>query len=625
MLKIYFWLTTSCAMLFGLIICCLYSNSIAQRLIYRVDLDHAKDGYIGVTLQPIEVRPDTMIFQMPVWTPGIYSEVHYGRFIHDLEAVDTNGHSLRVKQLTPDRWKIIGASNIREIHYRVEDSHNDPSSPAIGLATIEQNNIFANTEAIFGYLDNDKSIPATIIFTAPKDWKIATSLDPATEDNLSLDERMHQMVYDIDGYEDLADAPLVASPDLKTSTFTLNSVDYMVVSDGNRDFPIDSFAAAASKIVRAETSFYRQIPYDDYIFFVYDQNGSGHPYGLAHNASSVYTLQGNSWPVESADVQHLIAATFFQTWNGKRFHISSLGPVDFSVPCGGSEEGRMADTAPRSLWFSEGVSDYYADLLMVRYGIISPPEFFNTIDRLQIEAASTPAVSLEELSAKEDRYDGNRCDAVRCRGALTALLLDLEIRSRTHNHRSLDNVLLRMNADVKSGKTYDDKLLIKTIAKYAEVNLDTFYNHYIAGKDALPVEEYLAMMGAGRELPQSMELGGSAGLDLALNAAGTAIIDAVPADTLLEAGLLRKGDTIAAIDNVPVTPVALAAMQRRIVEGQPVMLRVVRNSKPVEVTVKSKQKPRHLPLTASKKAAPKQLAMRKSIIGKRRLVRLKHT
>jgi predicted metalloprotease with PDZ domain len=631
--KIYFRLAASCAMLFGLLVCCLHSNSFAQRLIYRVDLDHAKDGYIGVTLQPMEVRPDTMIFQMPVWTPGIYSEVHYGRFIHDFEAVDTNGRSLTVKQLTPDCWKIIGASNIREIRYRVEDSHNDASSPAIGLASIQDNAIVANTEAIFGYLDNDKSIPATIIFTAPKDWKIATSLDPATEDDLSLDERMHQLVYDVDGYEDLADAPLFASPDLKTSTFTLNNVNYMVVSDGNRDFPIDSFAAAASKIVRAETSFYRQIPYDDYMFFVYDRNGSGHPFGLAHSASSVYELNEDHWPVEPSDIQHLIAATFFQTWNGKRFHISPLGPIDFSAPCGytniidtdKTHKSAASQGAPRSLWFSEGVSDYYADLLMVRYGIISPPEFFNDIDRLQTEAVSTPPLSLEELSAKEGHYDASRCNAVRCRGAMTALLLDLEIRSRTHNRRSLDNVLLRMNADVQSGKTYDDKLLIKTIAKYASVNLDTFYNHYIAGNEALPVEEYLAMMGAGRELPQSMELGGSAGLDLALNAAGTAIIDAVPADTLLEAGLLRKGDTIAAIDNVPVTPVALAAMQRRIVEGQPVMLRVVRNSKPVEVTVKSKQKARRLPLIASKKAAPKQLAMRKSLIGKRRLVKPKHS
>ena len=638
MLKVYYWLVIA-----GLVAYCFNSRvTVAQRLVYRVDLQHASDRYITVTVQPIEIRPDTMIFQMPVWTPGIYSEVHYGRFIRDFTAVDTNGRELSVKQMSPDRWKIAGASNIREIRYRVEDSREDGTSPTIGLASIDGNAVFANTEAIFGYVDNDKGIPATIIFTVPKDWSIATSLEPATDNDLTLDARLHQLVYNVDGYEDLSEAPLLASANLSATSFTQSGVDYYIVSASagvsDKKLSVDSFAAVASKVVQAETSFFRQVPYDEYWFVIYDEPGAGPSAGsfsmgdgLAHSASSIYTVHGGDWPIESVNIQHLIAATFFKTWNGKRFHISPLGPVDFQAPC-----------EARSLWFTEGVSDYYADVLMVRYGLISPAEFFNRIDGLEsatlatLDVGSGQPISLEELSAKENHYDRSRCDVMRRRGALTALMLDIEIRSKTHNRRSLDNVLARMNADVPSGKTYDDKLLIKTISKYASIDLDTFYTHYIAGKDALPIEAYLAMMGAGREVPQSMQVGGPMGLELALNAAGTAIIDAVPADTFVETRIvddahladsgpeLKKGDTVAAIDGAPVTLVAVAALKSQILQGQVVKLKVVRNNKPVEVTVKSKTKPRHVPLATLRKASGEQLALRKSLLGRRRVIRVKH-
>ena len=49
----------------------LSSPVAAQRLLYHVDLTHAADHYIDVTLQPIQMRPDTMTFQMAVWAPGV--------------------------------------------------------------------------------------------------------------------------------------------------------------------------------------------------------------------------------------------------------------------------------------------------------------------------------------------------------------------------------------------------------------------------------------------------------------------------------------------------------------------------------------------------------------------------
>src|SRR5581483_3842728 len=486
--------------LMSMVILC-SGRATAQRLIYRVDLSHIADHFIDVTVQPIELRPDTMIFQMPVWTPGIYSEVHYGRFVQDLQAFDSSGNELRILHTKPDRWKIINPNTIAKITYRVKDSHSDASSPELGLARIDANGVFANVEALFGYFDDDKSIPGTLVLTnLPKDWMVATTLDPATDGNTDGDAQFHQSVFNIDDYESFADAPLVIAPNFQTASFSQNGVQYEIVAAGLSEFPIDSFADAASHIVRAETSFYGNVPFEKYMFVIYP-NENRSPFGLAHDASSVYALDGEDWSVRESATRQLIAATFFKTWNGKQFHIPQLGPVDFTAP-----------VSAHSLWFSEGVSEYYAELLRVRYGLETPAEFFLAIENWEREADHTSTISLDGLSEKMGNYDRGRVEALRARGALAALIMDIEIRDKTQGRSSLDKVLLRMEREAPSGKTYDDNEFIKTLSGYSGIDLQDVYAHYIANAEPIPVQAYLEKMGAGREVPESMT-GGEMGLN----------------------------------------------------------------------------------------------------------------
>jgi predicted metalloprotease with PDZ domain len=587
--------------IFCLFAFCLFATipASAQRVVYRVDLTHTADHYADITIQPLDIRPDTMVFQMPVWAPGIYSEVHYGRFVQNFKAVDSNGHELSTKRVNTDRWRIAGAADLKEIHYRIENSANDNTSPVVGLAKIGADGLFANTEAMFGYLNNDKGIAATMIFTIPKTWAIATTLEPATEEEVTDENRFHQLVYNISNYEELAEAPLMVAPKLKAAKFNEGGVQYWVVATGDDAFPVDSFAMRARNVVRAESSFFGKLPFEDYMFAVYAGSGRAERYGIAHLNSSVYTIPGADWAANGENDQHIIATTFFQTWNGKQFHISPLGPVDYSAPI-----------IARSLWFNEGLSDYYADLLMVRYGALSPSAFFHSIDEWQACAEMDHKTSLEELSMNTRHYDKGTCNALRARGALAALLMDIEIRSRTKGKLSLDNVLLRMSHDAPSGKTYEDKNFIRTIEKYSTVPLDTFGAHYIAGRDAMPVEAYLTKIGAARELPESMKADGALGLELALNTAGLAIVSETAHDSVF-ASPFEKGDTVTAINGEKVTPRAIAEAKAAAVRGEPVKLKVVKNAHSKNITVLTKTK------TAKKESS--QLALRQAMLGKRQV------
>ncbi len=605
----------------GIVLLC-SAPAFAQRLIYHVDLTHTEKHLVSVEIQLTGVRPDTLVFQMPVWSPGIYSTVNYGRFIQDFQALDSAGNELTVLHKNKNIWKIPNAEAIARVTYTVEDSHSDESSPEIGLARIDRNGVFANTEALFGYFDNDESIPATILFTVPKGWTIATTLDPATDGEVGGDARYHQTSFNMDDYSDLANSPLVAAPKFQTAHFMRDGVEYSVVATGS-EFPVDSFATAASQIVSAESSFFGKVPSERYLFVI--DAGAGEPFGIEHEKSSVYTLPDADWNTHAPAIEHLVASTLFKTWNGGEFHISQLGPVDYTEP-----------VLARSLWFSEGVSEYYAELLRVRYGLTTPAEFFSAVDSwLALERNDT--ASLESLSLRMKKFDPNCAECLRARGALAAMLLDIDIRDKTHRRHSLDNVLLRMNRDVASGKTYDDLKFEKTLSNYSNVDLTDFYDRYVRKADVLPLEAYLEKMGAGSEVPASMKTGDEAGINLALNAAGTAIIAAPPAEDSLQLEEvladnkvremdLRQGDTVTAIDGENVSTEAMEDAKARLKTGKPVKLTLVRNAKPVPVELKAKRAiaPKTLRLALLKKATPDELALRRAMLGKRTLRKVRN-
>jgi predicted metalloprotease with PDZ domain len=465
-----------------------------------------------------------------------------------------------------------------------------------------------------------------MLFNVPKGWMVATTLDPATDGATTGDAEFHQTSFNVDDYATLASSPLIAAPHFSAVQFTRDGVDYAVVAGGENAFPVDSFASATNQIARAENSFFGKVPYRRYLFVVY--TGAEQPFGIAHGTSSVYTLPNGDWSAHAPAIEHLVAATMFKTWNGGQFHISQLGPVDFTEPI-----------EARSLWFSEGVSEYYAELLRVRYGLITAPDFFTAIDNWEGLAngdGSGDTGSLESLSLRMKTFNPICVECLRARGSLAAMLMDIEIRDKTHRKHSLDNVLLRMDRDVRTGKTYNDAKFDKTLSAYSSVDLSAFYDRYICKSDVLPLEAYLEKMGAGSDVPDGMKTGNEFGLALALNTAGTAIIDApendsleaeeVLADNKAKEMDLKPGDTVVAIDGENVSPESVEDAKARLAAGRLVKLALVRNAKAVPVRVKSKH-PRtasDLRLALVSRPSAEQLALRNAIIGKRRLKRSKH-
>jgi len=130
------------------------------------------------------------------------------------------------------------------------------------------------------------------------------------------------------------------------------------------------------------------------------------------------------------------------------------------------------------------------------------------------------------------------------KGQVLGDLLDILIRGRTNNAKSLDDVLRAMNRDfAKQGKFYRDSLDVRlTAEKVAGGSFEEFFQKYVAGTEPFPYEQVLRL--AGLRLRTEERRRANLSFSLARDAYGALIVGSVDADGSAAQAGLRVGDAI---------------------------------------------------------------------------------
>jgi len=129
----------------------------------------------------------------------------------------------------------------------------------------------------------------------------------------------------------------------------------------------------------------------------------------------------------------LLSHEFFHLWNVKRIRPAEMWPYDYH-----------AEQYTPLLWWSEGVTDYYADLTNLRSGLWSADQFLqNTTSNIdQVEQTPEPW-SVEDGSEATWIHEVyiNSSQLYYPKGSLLGFLLDISIRDATDNAHNLDEVM----------------------------------------------------------------------------------------------------------------------------------------------------------------------------------------
>jgi predicted metalloprotease with PDZ domain len=152
----------------------------------------------------------------------------------------------------------------------------------------------------------------------------------------------------------------------------------------------------------------------------------------------------------------LISHEYFHTWNVKQLRPAALTRYDYTQ-----------ENYTELLWFFEGFTSYYDDLLLRRAGLLSDVSYFKLLNKTINQVMQTPGRLIQSVAQaswdawikyyRQDENTPNATVSYYTKGALVALCLDLRLRSE--GSATLDDVMRSLWQRCHGGPMQESDLL----------------------------------------------------------------------------------------------------------------------------------------------------------------------
>jgi predicted metalloprotease with PDZ domain len=270
----------------------------------------------------------------------------------------------------------------------------------------------------------------------------------------------------------------------------------------------------------------------------------------------------------------------------KRLRPVELGPFDY-----------QREVYTKSLWISEGFTDYYGELNVRRAGLSTRDEYLEALSN-QIEALQTTpgrlVQSAEDASfdawIKQYRPDENSPNvsiSYYTKGAVIAFLLDAKIRSATEGAKSLDDVMRAAYERYSGTAGFTPDQFRQVAEQVSGVDLKGFWRDAIEGTGELDYDEALAAFGLDFASEPAKPNGTSKGWLGAVtrNDSGRLVVSQVRRGTPAYDAGLNVDDEILAIDEYRVRPDRFENRLEQYAPGDKVTLLIARREQLMRVDV----------------------------------------
>jgi len=552
---------------------------------YTIRFPAPQTNYLDVdAIVPTDGRASVDML-MAVWTPGSYLVREYERNVEAVKAFDGT-KALTVEKPSKNRWRIAagGAKEVR-LTYRVY-AH----EMTVRNNWVEADFAMINGAPTFMTIASDVAQPREggqaarrvhdITLELPAAWKRSITGMPGAPDG-----RPHH--YIAPDFDTLVDSPLVAGNPVVHEFSVAGKPHFLVdVATGPGDAVFDGVRAARDlqRIVETDLAFWGALPYDKYVFFNV-LTGAG---GLEHKNSVM--MMASQWSTGTrekyVDWLSLASHEYFHLWNVKRLRPIELGPFDYE-----------RENYPRSLWISEGLTDYYGDVVLARAGLITRDEYLSALSTAIRTLQSTPGRFVQPVETasfdawiKQYRPDENSINtsiSYYTKGAVVGFVLDARIRGASNGGKSLDDVMKLAFARFSGARGFTPEDFRTTASDVAGTDLSGWFRTALETTAELDYGPALSWFG--------LAFGASAVKDddqarARLGATteetnGRLIVTNVPRGTpAFDAGV-NAGDEILAIDNFRVTPDKYVARLDALTPGRSVALLVARRDTLKTLTV----------------------------------------
>lgn len=469
--------------------------TLTASLHYHVELHHLHAHQYRVTLR-IATPAAQQLVSLPVWIPGSYLVREFAKNLQELNARQ-NGQPIAVQQLSKHQWQLDCSANAPvELSYLV-----NAYDTSVRTAWLDQRRGFFNGTSLLLRVHGQEAQPHQLRISPSAqvpDWKLATGLSAVEVDAQGFG------TYTAGNYDELVDCP-VEMGNFWSSSFTARGVPHrFVVAGAPASFDGERLLRDTQKICEAEIDFWGVAPHSSYVFMLnVTHDGYG---GLEHCNSTALICSRSDLPRQGVDkasdgyvqLLGLISHEYFHTWNVKRLRPAELVPYNYDQ-----------ENYTELLWFFEGFTSYYDDLLLRRAGLLDNATYLKLITKTLNQVQQTPGRKVQSVAqssfdawVKYYRQDENTANATvsyYTKGALVAMSLDLKLRQE--GQTTLDAVMRALWQRCQ-GSAMSEADVLTVLQALTGRSWETELQAWVHGTQELPVTELLAAHGVAADADQ---------------------------------------------------------------------------------------------------------------------------
>ncbi|HET9454379.1 MAG TPA: PDZ domain-containing protein [Gemmatimonadaceae bacterium] len=562
---------------------------------YEVAFDRASaaDRSARVSMSFTATGPGPILLSLPAWTPGAYEISNFAKFVMNFSP-KAGDRELTWDKTDFDTWRVRRRVTTPERVTVTFDVRADTLDNAMAWARDEF--LMFNGTTMFLFPEGQSlAFRARVAVRTEDDWQVVTGMTPGDS----------ARTYTATNYHDLVDMPFfVGRFDVDSAEVSGKWMRFATYPSGSvqgemRRRAWDQLQRATPPMV----AVFGEAPWDTYTVMQIADSTFGGASGLEHSNSHVDIF---SPMYLGSDFQpSLYAHEIFHAWNVKRLRPAELWPYRYDAP--------MPTTW---LWVSEGITDYYADLALVRGGIVADTGFLSLTAGKINEVDAVPAVALEDasLSTWVHPVDGTGY-VYYPKGSLAGLMLDIQIRNASNNRRSLDDVMRELyNTTYRRGRGFTREQWWSAVSRAANgLSFAEFERRYVDGREKYPWRDVLPLAGLRLDSLRAPRLGVTTTQD-----ERGVLISAVDPEGAAGAAGVRAGDYLLAINDLSVEDQSFGqrfrAMFANATEGQSITLRVRRGSQTMSFAAAVRMVAAGITISVDPAASAKATRIREGIL-----------
>ncbi len=384
---------------------------------------------------------------LPVWIPGSYLVREFTKNLQHLTARQ-DGKPVTLHQVDKNHWDVdCVASSPLVLTYEVYAYDN-----SVRTAWLDTQRGFFNGTSLCLRVQGQEQLAHAIEVVSPQPhWEAATGLTPHKVDKRGFG------TYLAGDYDELVDSPFELGP-FWSAYFKAGGVEHrFVVAGATRSFDGDRLVADTQKICEAAIRFWhdrKRPPFKHYVFML---NAVDDGYGGLEHRHSTALIAGRRDLPRLGDARQsedyttllgLISHEYFHTWNVKRLRPAEFTRYDYDH-----------ENYTQLLWFFEGFTSYYDDLLLRRCGLIDDTSYLRLLNKTINQVMQAPGREVQSVAQasfdawvkyyRQDENTPNATISYYTKGALVALCLDLTLRAE--GRTTMDDVMRALWTRCKGG------------------------------------------------------------------------------------------------------------------------------------------------------------------------------